>query len=81
MKFLVVAERWTNIAITMMCVPFAIVAYFAGLIWGSLKYSFVTGYMGSIAGVTEKEHQERVNAAIDSVMAQANARPKGASVQ
>lgn len=61
--------------------PLVILAWLGGHMWGTMKFSFETGYAGSVSGVEERKKEARMMETIAAVMAQANARKEGDTVQ
>lgn len=61
--------------------PLIVLAWVGGHIYGTVKFSFNTGYAGSVSGVEERKKEARMMETISQVMAQAHARKDGDSLQ
>ena len=74
-------ERALLFLIMVFAAPLSVLAWLFGHIWGITKCSFQTGYTNSVSGVEERKKEARMMETIAAVMAQANARKDGDTVQ
>lgn len=74
-------EKGILFLIMLVLSPVVLLSWLGGHVYGTMKFSFNTGYAGSVSGVEEQKAAARLQEAIGVVMAQANKRPEGSSVQ
>lgn len=74
-------EKWLLFGIMCVLGPLVFLAWVCGHCWGAIKFSFNTGYAGSVAGVEERKKEQRMIDTVNAVIAQGHARKDGDSLQ